>query len=106
MFRRQINLFEKILLPVGIAVTIFGFYMLVKADLSNSTFAWLKLIALLNWLMLLFLMILAATNEDVKEELAELSREHVMEVKYLKEIANDQLEEMKLLREELTRKKK
>lgn len=98
---RKINLFEKILLPVGIAVTVFGFYLLVYADRmgQDNIWVWVRLSAIFAWLILIFVMILAATNEDLKEELCYLTREHTLEVRLLKEISHDQLLELKDLRE-------
>ena len=107
MFSRRINLFEKILLPVGAAVTVVGFYLLVQADNSHGgAEIWAKLIAIFVWLMLTFIMIIAATIEDVKEELVLISREHVAEIKLLKEVVQDQLMEMKLLRKDFGPSKK
>ncbi len=104
---RKINTFEKILLPVGIAVTLFGFILLVQTEdlASASPTGWVRLTAIFCWLMLIFVMILAATNVDLKEELAQLAKEHTLEIKLLKEIVHDQLIEMKELRKELTGKK-
>lgn len=104
---RKINMFEKILLPVGIAVTVFGFIMLVQADkISGDATNWVRLTAIFCWLMLIFVMILAATNEDLKEELTDLTKEHTIEIKLIKEIAHDTLIELRAIKEELGRKKK
>ena len=67
------------------------------------------------WLMLIILVVLLATMEDVKEELSVIMKQQVEalnlikeEVKYLKEesqfmkqITRDQREELKLIRKEL-----
>jgi uncharacterized membrane protein len=106
MFSRKINLFEKILLPVAVTVTVFGFYLLVQADKVSEIEGWVKLSAIFVWLLLVFVMIIAATIEDVKEELVMLSREHVAEIKLLKEIVHEQLLEMKYLRKDLVEKPK
>jgi len=103
---RRINLFEMILLPVGIAVSVFGFYMLIQANTAQDMLLWLKLLAIFNWLTLIFTVILSATNEDVKEELGLISKEHVEEIKLLKQIAHEELTEIKLLRQDLSRRKK
>ena len=57
-------------------------------------------------MMLLFIIIVTATTEDMKEELALIQKEHVTEIKILKEISHDQLNEIKLLRQDLQKRKK
>jgi len=58
------------------------------------------------WLILIVILILAATMEDVKEELAIVIKEHIEETKLLRDISNSQLEQLKLLNERLGKKKK
>lgn len=98
---RKSNMFEKILLPIAFIVGIGGFYMLYTAKQSG---AWLEIIALFSWLLLIFMMIIAATNEDVKEELGLVIREQVDEIKIIKELNHDLLAEMRLMRQDLKRK--
>lgn len=105
MFGRKINVFEKILLPVGIGLTFLGFYLILLADQTNSTVVWMRLSTVFIWLMLLFIVIVSATTEDMKEELALIQKEHVTEIKLLKEITNEQLSEIKMLRMDLIKKK-
>ncbi|MBT3465292.1 hypothetical protein HN789_00300 [archaeon] len=106
MFGRKINIFEKILLPVGIALTFLGFYLILLAEQSSSLLNWIRLATLFSWMMLLFIIIVTATTEDMKEELALIQKEHVTEIKILKEISHDQLNEIKLLRQDLQKRKK
>jgi len=49
------------------------------------------------------MVIITATTENMKEELQLIQKEHVTEIKILREIAHDQLEEIKLLRKDLKR---
>jgi hypothetical protein len=100
MFGRKINVFEKLLLPVGAALTFFGFYLIILAEKSNTTLSWLRLAVVFIWMMLLFIIIVAATTEDMKEELSLIQREHISEIKVLKEIAHELLQEIKLMRQE------
>lgn len=99
---RKTNLFEKIVFIVAITVGISGLYMIHNA---RSTESWLGIIAIFSWLTLIFIMILAATNEDMKEELAVIIKEHITETKVLKELNHDMLSELKLMREDLKNKK-
>ncbi|MBN2367728.1 hypothetical protein JXC34_01820 [Candidatus Woesearchaeota archaeon] len=105
MFGRKINFFEKLLLPVGIGITFFGFYLLVLADRTNTSIGWSRLSTLFLWMVLLFLIIVTAATEDMKEELGQIQREHVTEIKLMREFVHDQLDEIKLLRKDLTKKK-
>lgn len=100
MFGRKINVFEKILLPVGIALTFLGFYLILLSEQTNSMIGWLRLSTVFIWMMLLFMVILNATTEDMKEELAIIQKEHVTEIKLLKELVHEQVQEMKLFRSE------
>jgi hypothetical protein len=101
MFGRKINFFEKLLLPVGAGLTFFGFYLILRVDAVNTTNAWLKLLTIFVWIVMLLTVIVNAATEDMKEELALIQREHITEIKLLKEIVNDQLQEIKLLRQDL-----
>jgi len=101
VLKRQSNLFEKILLPVTFIVGVVGFIMLLSAQ---RTGAWLEISAVFLWLILIFLMIIAATNEDVKEELALIIKDQTEETKVIKELNHDLLSEIKLLRQEMKRK--
>jgi len=106
MLGRKINIFEKLLLPVGIGLTFLGFYLILLAENTGTESAWFRLIAIFNWMLLLFLVIVTATTEDMKEELALIQKEHVSEIKLLREIAHDQLDEIKLLRKDISKTKK
>ncbi len=97
---RKINVFEKMLLPVGIGLTFFGFYLILLAEKINTDIAWMRLITVFVWMMLLFIVIMTAATEDMKEELGSIQREHVTEIRLLKEITHEQLQEIKLLRQE------
>lgn len=98
---RKINMFEKMLLPVGIGLTFFGFYLILLAEKVNTDTGWMRLLTVFIWMILLFVVIMTAATEDMKEELGSIQREHVTEIRLLKELTHDQLQEIKLLRQEL-----
>jgi hypothetical protein len=50
------------------------------------------------------MMIIAAANEDVKEELSIIIKEQVDETRIIKELNHDLLAEIKLMRQEMKRK--
>ena len=104
MFERKFNFFEKLLLPVGIGLTFFGFYMILLAEKVNTELAWVRLVTVFTWMLLLFVVIFTATSENMKEELTLIQKEHMTEIKLLRELSNEQLDEIKLLRQELRRK--
>ena len=104
MFERKFNFFEKLLLPVGIGLTFFGFYMILLAEKVNTEIAWIRLMTVFSWMMLLFIVIFTATSENMKEELTIIQKEHMTEIKLLRELSHEQLEEIKLLRQELKKK--
>lgn len=96
----RLNFFEKLLLLVGVAVTITGFYYINKLYTGEGHLSWALLQAAFLWLVLLFLIILTDSNESIKEELKEVIKQHINETRILKEISKQQLtelEEIKLL---------
>lgn len=105
MYKRM-NFFEKLLLLVGITITVFGFFFINKMFTGEGHLSWALLQAAFLWLLLIFLIILTDSNESIKEELKVVINEHVKETKLLKEIAQDQLKEIRLLRAQLPKKKR
>ncbi len=95
---RRINFFEVVLLIVGLCIGVVGFkiinmlYMMSGSEMSYDLF-----ITIFLWLILIVLLILAATMEDVKEELAIVIREHISETRVLRNINKETLEEIRLL---------
>lgn len=89
--KRKPNLFEKALLFVGILVTAVGFFLINKMYSLNQGLSWDLLITSFLWLVILLLLILTSTTQDIKEELFTIIKETK--------------EEIKLLRKDLKRKK-
>jgi len=87
--QRKINLFEKVLLIIGILVIIIG-YLFVYGFVAKEGLSWEALQTTFLWLLLIIMIIVAAVNENMKEE--------------LKIVINNQVKEMKLLREDFQRK--
>ena len=103
---RKINLFEKILLVVGLGVTVVGFYLIRMAYMTEQGLTWLMLLTIFSWLTVLILFIVSSLNADVKEELMRILHDQVEETRLLKEIAHEQLEEMKKIKVSLAKKKR
>ncbi|MBN1543859.1 hypothetical protein JW898_00175 [Candidatus Woesearchaeota archaeon] len=102
----RLNFFEKMLLIVGITVTIVGFYYINKVYTGEGHLSWALLQAAFLWLLLLFMIILTDSNESIKEELREVIGKHVEETKLLKEISKEQLAELRVIKAALSKKKK
>lgn len=84
MYTRKPNLFEKALLVVGIAILMAGYgfihWQIVKEGFNSSS-----LILIFLWLMLVALIIIAAANENIKEEIKQLIEVHLQETRLLRE---------------------
>ena len=94
----KINLFQKLILLVGVAIIIVGFYFTNKLLFADGKLTWNSLIAGFLWMLLILILILADSAETVKQELKQVITE-------LKDIQTEQLLEIKLLRDELKSKK-
>lgn len=103
---RKLNFFEIILLFVGLGVGIVGFMIINTVYHANPVLSWDLFKTVFLWLLLIVVLILAATMEDVKEELAIIIREQVRETRLLRQLNKSQLEELRLLRAEMTDKKR
>lgn len=79
-------MFERILLIIGLLVIVLGYALLSKA-VRIEGFSTQTLIAIFLWLLLLGLIILTSVAENMKEE--------------LRTIVENQLEEVRLLRQDL-----
>ena len=101
---KRVNAFEKILFFVGLMATFMGFYLINKVYKTDPFLNWALLQSIFLWLTLLFLIILTDSNESVKEELKEVIREQMEEIRLLKTISHEQLEEVKLLRQDLKKR--
>jgi uncharacterized membrane protein len=105
--KRKINVFEKLLLLIGIGIAVVGFYLLNRVFATQDRlFDGTMLIGVLLWLLLIFVMILCAIAENQREELNVIIAEHIKETRLLREISKEHLEEIRLLRDEVGSKKR
>ena len=87
--KRRTSIFEKLLLVVGFLVLIMGYFFINKVFISEGyKVSWGFLQTVFMWLLMVIFIILLAIGEDIKEG-----------------ILLEQLDEIKLLREEIMRKK-
>lgn len=96
---RKSTLFEKLLLAVGVAIGITGFWLINSIYSQNPVVSWQLVTATFLWLLLVFMVVLTASNEGIKEELGIIIKEHIEETKLVKE-------EIKLLNRKLIKKGK
>ncbi len=69
---RKPNMFERVLLVVGILVMLVGFYLINKVFVdNNSELSWQFLQTVFLWLMLVIFIIIIAISEDIKQTMME-----------------------------------
>ena len=103
---RKTTFFEKLLLIVGLAISVLGFYLINNMYLKESIVSWPLIQAAFLYLLLIFIVILTDSNESIKEELKVVIKEQADEVRYLRDITNEQLEEIRLMRKAFSKKGK
>jgi hypothetical protein len=85
MKHRNPNLFEKIVLIIGVLIVIIGYSFVHRMYvLQNYVLSWDLLQAMFLWLLLAIMMIMLAVIENVKEELRVVIEEHLEEIKLLR----------------------
>ena len=74
MAETRMNIFEIVLLVVGIGAAVLGFQLINQVyRAENNQLSWLMIIAIFNWLTLLIMFILLSLMVDVsKKELSEI----------------------------------
>ena len=84
--RRQPNVFEKILLLIGILIVIIGYSFIYKMYLATGMgLTWDLLSVMFLWLLLAVMLIQLAVNENAKEELKLIVQEHLEEIRLLRQ---------------------
>lgn len=89
-YRRKPNLFEMILLGIGVSLIVLGYIAIHRMILIEKALSWDLLQTTFLWLLMIFFVVLVAVNENMKEE--------------LKLVVYNQLMEIRLLRDEIRRK--
>lgn len=102
IIRRKTTFFEKILLLIGLFIGGIGFFALNTIYRNSGGIINYELLGtVFVWAILLFLIILAATAENQREEQTIISKEVHQETTLMKELIKDQVTEIKLLRQDL-----
>ena len=81
----QANMFQKLLLFIGILVGIIGFWLINNIYLYEPVLSWPFITAVFLWLLLIFIVILTDSSESIKEELGAIIKEHINETRLLRE---------------------
>ncbi|MBD3164319.1 hypothetical protein GF323_03900 [Candidatus Woesearchaeota archaeon] len=81
---RRPNLFENILLFLGIVAAGVGYYFVHSVILEYGPFSYQSTVSLLLWILILIVIILTAVGENAKEELKILIQEHHTEIRLLR----------------------
>jgi len=84
------------LLIVGLAVGVIGFYLIDKIYRVEGYLNWFMVVAIFSWLTLIFLIIISDTNEDLKEEFVAIQKEENLVLTEIRDILKKQYEEMRL----------
>jgi len=87
---RTPNLFEKILLIMGVLIILVGYALIYRVFKVETMVSWAALQTLFTWLILICVVILVAVSENMKEE--------------LKIVIENQSQELRMLREDLRKK--
>ncbi len=88
---RNPNMFEAAVLIIGLIVILVGYYLIYNLVALDGGIGWRAFQAIMLWMILLALIIIMAVNENIKEE--------------LKLVIEQEIEETKLLRKALSKKK-
>jgi len=89
--QRRPNVFEKILLVIGIGLIIVGYVAIHKTIMMEGNISWDLLQTIFLWILMILLVILAAVSENMKEE--------------LRMVIQNQIEEIRLLRKDINKKR-
>jgi len=85
MVQRNPNIFEKILLIIGVLIVIIGYSFIHRVYVMDGyLLSWQLLQTMFLWLLLAVMLIMLAVTENVKEELRIIIEEHLQEIKLLR----------------------
>lgn len=95
---RKINFFEMMLLVICGLIVISGMYILRMIAAQGYPLLDFMTVTVL-WLILIFCLVICAIAENGREELSIIISENSKEIKLLRSISKEQIEEIKLLRD-------
>ncbi len=87
---RTPNIFERILLIIGVVIILLGYSFIYKVFQFEPVLTWQSVQTIFMWLILIGVIIMVAVSENMKEE--------------LRIVLENQTEELRLLREEVRKR--
>jgi hypothetical protein len=96
---KKSTFFEKLLLVVGLSIAVIGFWLINKIFNVEPILSYDILIVTFLWFLLIFVVILTASNESIKGDLSIIIKEHIEETRLIKE-------EIRILNNALARRKR
>jgi hypothetical protein len=99
---RRVTFFEKVLLFIGVTLALLGFYLINSIYQAGGRLISFEMLGVVfAWIILLFLVVIAAITENQREESRLIDAELHTETRLMRELIKDQVIEIKLLREDI-----
>lgn len=95
---KKVNLFDIMLLIVGIAVAYLGYRLINLQYQFEGQMSWLMIVSIFLWLILLVLFILSSMTVDS-------SRQQLKEIRILNELLQNEIREVEILKKDFRRSK-
>jgi len=105
MLKRKPNAFEAILLVIGVALILVGYMAIHKMVLVDSVLSWDLLQTTFLWLVMILLVIMVAVNENMKEELKLVIQNQLEEIKVLRQDLNNHAKKINFLSPSIKKKR-
>jgi len=78
------NVFERMLLVIGIVVVIVGYGIIHKLILINNALTWDVVISIFLWFIIIILIVLTAVAENVKEEIRTIIEKETEKIRVMR----------------------
>ncbi len=78
------NVFERMLLVIGIVVVIVGYGIIHKLILINNTLTWDVVISIFLWFIIIILIVITAVAENVKEEIRTIIEKETKKIRIMR----------------------
>jgi hypothetical protein len=95
---RKLSFFEYLLLAIGAFIIILGSFLLT-IFIQRSIPLFEIMVFVMMWLILIVVIIISAIAESAREDLGIIIQENNKEIKLLRDISKEHLDEIKLLRQ-------
>lgn len=82
---RPPNIFEKLLLAIGLIVVIVGYGLIHSLVAKQSAISWDLVITVFLWFVLIIMIVITSVTENLKEELAEIIKKETEKLRMLRQ---------------------